>query len=736
MSQIELYRSHEAGALMVPSAAPATRATTDRIDLRWLWMTLRRRARLFVSVLVLFLVLAILYAALQKPSYTAEAQVALNTAPQKGAPTTDSPDTQTAPGDVVADTEAEVLGSRAMAERVADALQLGQGTSGATPLGRLGRLELALGLRSATSPTPQERRRNTIDWLQYHVAITRVGTSLAFLISFSAPDPQQAAAIANEWARQYTLFNMSGRAATNDTSRAFLAKQLDDLRNEANAYNSRVQAYRIAHNMLSTSGSSLTEQEISAYNEQVAAARAQADEDQARLDTAKAQLSHGSAGDDVGAALDSGVVSALRSRQAEAAANLATLKAHYGPKYPDVVKAQSELADVNASIKSEINRVISNLDAKTQASRQRLASLEGSLSGARGRLAGNNSSQVELDDLLSQAAAKQALYQAYLSRYNETSAAEGGDHPDAQILTKATVPSAPSSPNYPLIVLFGLSFGCIAGFAAAFVAESLFSGLTTADEIESRLGVPFLAGIPALNSVKRRASAPMVEVVEDPGAAFAEAFRGLRSAIRYAPHNVVRSVAITSALPQEGKTTIAICLARVAAMGGERVVIVDCDTRRRATTRALNGSRGDVGLAEVLNGTVPLEDALFYDERSGVTALMLTGAQQGAPDLLVSGMDALLEQLRERFDLIVLDLPPVLPVADARIIAGKADATVFVVRWRKTADHAIRAALRMMPENRVMLAGVVLSRIDMRKQGKFGSGDASAYYHAYKSYYS
>jgi succinoglycan biosynthesis transport protein ExoP len=734
VSQIELYRGPESGLPMLPASAGGARVGSDRIDLRWLWVTLRRRARLFFSVMTLVVALAIVYAALQKPSYTAQAQVALNTAPQKGAPTTDTSDTQSTPDDAVADTEAAVLASRAMAERVANSLRIDEGK--ASRLGRLGRIELALGMRSEVVPTPEQRRRNTIDWLQSKVSIARVGTSLAFLISFSSPDPKQAAAIANEWARQYTFFNMSGRANTNDASRAFLGKQLDDLRNQANAYNAQVQRYRITHNMLSTSGASLTEQEISAYNEQVASARAQADEDQARLDTARAQLAHGSAGDDVGAALDSGVVSALRSRQAEAAANLASLSAHYGPKYPDVVKAQSELADVNASIKAEISRVVSNLDAKSQASRQRLASMEGSLSGARGTLAGNNSSQVELDDLLSQAAAKQALYQAYLSRYNETAAAEGGDHPDAQILTLATPPGAPSSPNYPLILLMGLTFGCIAGFTAAFVAETVFGGLTTADDIEARLGVPFLAGIPALNSIKRRASSPANEVIENPSAAFAEAFRGLRSALRFAHHNVVRTVAITSALPQEGKTTIAVCLARVSAMTGERVVIVDCDTRRRGTSRALTGSPMEVGLTEVLNGSVNLDDALIYDERSGAAALVLASTDGAAPELLVPAIDALLERLRERFDFIILDLPPVLPVADARIIAGKADATVFVARWRKTSDHAIRAALRMMPESKVTLAGVVLSRIDMRKQAKFGTGDATAYYHAYKSYYS
>ncbi len=744
---IDVYDGGRGRLRALTPVTPETgaREPADRLDLRAFLTTLRRRRGLFLIVSLAVVALVAAFTLREQPVYSAVSQVALNTTVDRIAPTSsDKGDPVSLPADAVADTEVQVISSREMAARVSEALKLEQDAL-FNPLldrrpGRLDPLRRLIGMAPDpyVAPTPAESREAVLDRLQAGLTVARVGTSLALSIGYETTDPLYAARIANEYARRYTLGQLDAKQRTNRETRDFLAKRLEELRGQANADNEQVQRYRVASNLLSTSGASLTEQEISSYNQGVAEARAQAVEDRARLETARAQLRGGSTGDDVGEALGSGVVSALRSRQADGAAQLANLRARYGPRHPDVLKATSELNEINANIQAEIGRVISNLDAKAQVSRERLGSISGSLSGARGTLAQNNRAMVTLDDLNRKAAASQALYESYLNRFKETSAQEGAERPDARILSLAETPDTPSSPNVGLNILLGLVLGTGFGLVAALVAEAMFPGITTGGEVESRLGARYLAGIPLLSSVAKKAPPPIDAVVALPGSAFAEAFRTLRTALHYAVPGRVQTIAITSALPQEGKTTLSACLARVAAIGGEGVVLVDCDLRRRGISHAFHTEipENAPGLIEVLKGQATLDQALLVDEASGARLLLAPRAISDAGDLVQGeAMDRLLDELKTRFSLIVLDAPPLLPIAYARIIAAKADATIFVVRWRRTADHAVKAALRLIPASHVRLAGVVLGQVDMRKQRRFGHGDAASYYDKYKAYY-
>ena len=173
------------------------------------------------------------------------------------------------------------------------------------------------------------------------------------------------------------------------------------------------------------------------------------------------------------------------------------------------------------------------------------------------------------------------------------------------------------------------------------------------------------------------------------------------------------------------------------AQGGDSVILLDCDRRHARLSRQIVGGKRDVGLLELLDGTATFEDAVIKDS---VTSLMILplSIHDHEPDELLTGdaMMKLLDLLRARYSFIILDTAPVLPVAETRIIAAMADAVIFVARWRHTPDHAIRAALRLLPSKHARIAGVILSRIDLKKQMRFARGDASYYYKHYKHYYS
>src|SRR5690606_24152736 len=225
------------------------------------------------------------------------------------------------------------------------------------------------------------------------------------------------------------------------------------------------------------------------------------------------------------------------------------------------------------------------------------------------------------------------------------------------------------------------------------ISEMLDSSLTTADDVERRLGRRCLAGVPLLTSLKRgRRTSPVMAVVDRPTSAFAEAFRNLRASLLfYGSRDHVGAVAITSALPQEGKTTVALCLARSAALQGQRVVLLDCDLRRRQLNQ-FAWDEGAPGLIDVLAGRATIEDAIVMDTESGAKILPLRDGQPDGDDLIGGlAMDRLLHDLRDKFDLVILDTAPVLPIADTRVLATKVDKVVLVTRWRKTSEHAVQA---------------------------------------------
>ena len=703
---------------LVPESAtrlPMRRGTTlversDKLDLGETVGFFRRQRGTIALVTALCVAAAGLYSVLAPKEYLAKATVMLTNDAEEALRAGGSVETQKALSSELVDTQVEIITSRSMAEQVAGTLGLDRG---------LDEFEL----------------RGVIDEMQRDVTAERTGKSYALTIGYIASEPDAAAQIANEFARQFANWELNSDRVRHVESRSLVQQRLGELRQQAQADTQALQQYRIANNLLSTSGASLTEQEISNYNQEVARARAEAAQDEARLATALAQLRSGSSGDDVGEALGSTVVSQLRIEEAQTASEVANLSAKYGPNHPLLIQAQSRLTEVRGQIQTEIGRVISNLRAKRAVSAQRLASLNGSLSGARAQLSQNNAAMVGLSDLERAAEASQGIYETYLNRYKELLAAEGSEKPNARILTMAEVPILPESPNIPLNLALALIIGLGLGVLVAFVREAMFHGVSTPEEVEDATGETFLASIPLLQSVEPRIRHAITAVQDAPNSAFAESFRTLDTAIGQITHDGHQVIALTSALPDEGKTVISCCLSYVLAQSGKKVMLIDCDLRRAGISRLLDMRRYENGLVEYLEGKATIDIEEMVGDRS-FCVLPLRPSDEH-PEHLLTGAPFrnLLEEMRGIFDHIILDLPPVLPIASAPVIASRADATVMAVHWRKTSRHALRAALKRLPPDQVNLVGVALNQVDMRRRAFFDHSDPSFYYKQYREYY-
>ena len=712
----------------------------------------RRRSRLFVSVALVILTAVVLITFEQTPRYTATASVMIDTRTHDVTSIQDVLSGLPADSSVV-DTEAQILMSRSLAERVVADQGLDRDPEFnkklRSPNVVLGAVEAPFALAGSLFSSPQsgasselaaeKTHEAVVDSVLSRLKVQRSGLTYVIDVAFESRDPVKATTIANAFANLYLTQQLQDKYDATQQANQWLNQRLAELQPQVEQAEAAVQQYKAQHGLLASVGSSLTEQEISNLNNQLAQAQADQAEHDARLRTAQQQLAAGSTGEDFTGALTSQTVMQLRAKKAEISATVADLQTKYGPRHPAVQQAQRQLADIDTQIQQEVGRNVSSLQAEDQVARGRTASIQASLGAAKGTLVGNNAATVGLDDLQRRADATSTLYDSLLSRAKQTSTDQGSEQSDARIVSHAKIPIKPSYPNKQLNLALGLVLGLAGGVGSIFLMEALDSGLATSEDVERVLGVPHLGAVPTLDSTtqgKASGVPPAQYIIDKPLSAFAEAFRNLRASILFSKVDTpVQVVLVTSSLPGEGKTLTTFCLGRSMAMSGAKVVVVDCDLRRRNINHLLD-VEPKVGLVEVLQGVATLEEALVFDKPSGAWFLPIAKSALAPNDLFGSAaMDKLIANLRQRFELVLFDTAPVIPVADTRILAPKADVVVFLVHWRKTPRRAIEAALGLLKSVGGDIAGVSLTLVDAEQQAKYGYGDSGYYYHAYRKYY-
>jgi exopolysaccharide transport family protein len=718
------------------------------LDLPRIVRIARRHLRLMAAIFLTILGLAAALTLTTRPVYTASAQLMIDKSNDRPLARNDNQQylSQSALDASIIETEVEVLRSPALAESVVRDLGLDRDPEfnpELSPPGVLSRVNTFLHA-PFSRPSPKDASRATrspvAEALAQHLRVSRVGSSYVIGVDVSSRDPAKAARIANAFAANYLKAQLEAKFNATRGASAWLYAHIGDLRQKVLDAETELQDYKIRNNLLSAQGATLTEQEISNLDQQAALTRVQQAEAQARVDTAMRQLAGGSSGDDVGEALNSPVIQQMRQQRAEISARVANLQGRYGPRHPDLIKAKNELADVDSQIGTEIKRIISNLQAQAAVARERTASMNRSVAASRAGLAETNRSMVRLNELQRNTDAERTLYETFLTKFKEMSAEEGLLGSDAHVVSAARPPTGPSAPNKKLNLALGVALGLAAAVTAALVSEMFQKGVTDAELVERGLSVSYLGSIPSLSSIAvgddPLRSRPIDHIVAKPVSSFAESFRSLRAAIDFSRlGSKVKVLAVTSSLSGEGKTTTSLGLARSAALAGVHTVVVDCDLRQRAVNQVL-GVSPTIGLVDVLNGSASLDEALIVDEASGAMVLPLVEAYFTPKDLFSSeAMQDLIRDLRDRFDLVVLDTAPVILVTEARIVARQADAVLLLVHWRETSRALVQTALRLLAAAGATLAGVALTRVDLRHSASVDPSDPAAYYLTHRGYY-
>ena len=585
-------------------------------------------------------------------------------------------------------------------------------------------------------PTQEQLERDATNTLLASTAASSSGRSRVVSLTVEAESPAMAAKLANAVSDAYLVSQLDAKFEATQRTSTWLNKRLRELKEQVRSSEQAVEQYRQEAGLIEGKNSSLsTADQMMSLNNQIVLAGTQRAEAEARLSSVRSVMGNPEAMSSVSVIMGNDMIQRLKGEEATIRRNVASLSQRYGPKHPQILQAEVELADIQQKMNLETSKIVASLESDVAMARSR----ENSLIGAQNRLESNMSSQnqrgIKLRELTRESEANRALMETFLGRFKELSDQSNMQTTDARVISRAQPPASPSSPQTRFILFVALMASAGIGIALAVVVERLDSGVHTGRDIERWTGLSVLTIVPELKGKGSPANKSM-QVVTAPMSRYTESYRNLLVGLNLSNvDNPPKIIAVTSANPSEGKTVTSISMAAAAAATGKRVLILDCDLRRPRLHQELGVSRGP-GLVDYLAGQAELEAVMRTDERYNLQYITAGSETQNVLSLIESQkLRALLTQMKPHFGLIVVDTPPLLAVADAKVLAERCDSVVFAVRWGKTSRNTLIDGLKHLEGNAAPVAGVVMTRADMDRLSSYQYG-TSYYGKAYKSYYS
>ena len=655
------------------------------------------------------------------------------------------------------DTQVEILKSQALAQAVVDKLKLWDEPEFVKSGGGVRTTVLSLlHLDSAVPPpTEAELRGRAIGYFIKHLTVKRVADSYAIDIIFEAAHADVAAAVANATAAAFIEWQRTLYRTALTSAGDWLEERINDLGQKTAAEQKAVAEYQAKNNVYSVGGGDSDEKRIAELNTQLTAARSQLTDAQVRL----TQLTR-AIGENDKHPSDLEIMSAIEN--AYPAPTVATMRTQYmelKTRYDQLAKVlpathqaladlRSQLSTAHAALLAELNRVKLLVENNRETAQEKVRNLQEQIDSAIQESRSAATAQAALKRLEANAQTYQTLYDSFMRRYAEALQADGSPVAEAKVISPADPPPAR---NYKKALIIFAAFPGLAlalGGAIAFTRERISRPFWTTRDVERELSLPCADAVPALspkelNAARTKAAQEFASLrasgqgpgllngtplgyyaLLNPLSRFAESLRSVRVALNVGHfEGARRAVGITSAMPNEGKSSMALALAASAAGAGVNTILVDCDIRNPTVTKSWFGTTRVAGIVDVLKGSAELQQVISTDPISNLHFVPsgLMDSRNRVVDLLTNErFTQLMLQLKSQYDLVVVDLPPMAPIVDVAAAQKFIDGYLLVIEWGQTRVGSINYALQKMPHVNEGAISVILNKVNIKKMAKFG----------------
>jgi succinoglycan biosynthesis transport protein ExoP len=746
-----------------PSPQYVAEADAGLLSVANILAILRRRALLIGAAVAAMLAVGVLYLATTKPMFNSTALVYLDI---ENAQTFDGrdpnpPGMQPSLTDVDVNSQLQIIRSEKIALKVIKQLGLVEAEELTRPQNSImGLASRGLGvLRSMIRlgpppPVVQEDGvpRGIVDAFAKRLSVERLDETFVLAINFRSEDSQRASDAANAVADAYLEEKLDARYESVSRASAWLEGRLAELRDQAVASDQLVQNYKREHGIIDTNaggGQLLSDTQLTDLSTKLVEVQRETAERRARYDQIAQMIASGNPNASVVDSLDNSVISQLRQQVSKLAQQEADVSRRYGAEHEAAQKARRQIEDINGLILKELGRIEQVYKSDLEVAIKQEADLSQSLADYTIRSSNIAQAQVRLRELERNAQSNQNLYESFLDRYKTALQQQSFPITDARVLTEASPARGKSSPK--TVITFALSgiAGLALGLMLAVGREFADRTFRTPSQVERVLGHPCLGVLPKIIGTRSRRRSSRKEatgrvlarnlgmfqhVVKAPLSRFAETLRSVKLAIDFAPvDGGMRVIGVVSSMPGEGKSTVAMNIAELLAASGNTVLIIDADLRSPTLTRELTPNASG-GLFEFLVNDAPINDLIYSDEAKRLKFLPAAGKGGAAQktDLIGStNMAQLLTAARQTYNYVIIDLPPLAPVIDAKAIAGAVDGFVLVVEWGETSTSTVSDALHNAPLVNQKLVGCILNKADENGLRLYTStvGNSEYYHH-------
>lgn len=710
-----------AGAPLIPQVSGSAEEVRtyeeaeEGLNPQLVWAMLRRNAIIVVAAVALALAAGLILTLLATPQYVATASIQIE---QQTERILDTEDVQP-PGSIqdserFLQTQTDILRSRAMAISVAQSLKLFGSPRFYAAMG----VEPALTGQGAL--TERANREQTLAILLDRLNVVLPKNSRVVEIAFESADPVLAADLANAYAKNFIGSNLQRKYDSSSYARDFLSNQLVDAKVKLEQSERQLNQYarsagliaptnvRIGDRETTSSPQSVTISSLAQLNESFNSAKA------ARIAVEQKWRSASSVPVmAIPEVLANPAVQALVQQRAEKNVELQQEQTRHREEHPAVLEIQAQVTELDSQIRNLSNAIRDSIRGQYQVAQQQERSLSGQVGGLRQDTLSEQDRSVRFNILSREVDTNRTLYDGLLQRFKELSAAAGIATNNISIIDTADPPLAPSSPRLLVNLLTALVAGLGLAGVLVFLREQIDDAVRSPTDIERKLALPVLGTIPRVP-----AGEDIMESLGQPGAKITESYSALRTALMYSTsEGLPQTLLVTSSQPAEGKSTSSMAIATSMAKLGKRVVLVDADLRR-PSVHLLLGMSNEVGLSDLLVHRRSVEETVVFVEHQGIWLVPSGPIPPNPSDILSSGRLAdILGQLKGSFDLVVLDGPPVLGLADAPLLSAQVDGTLLVIESNRGFRGRTKGAIRRLRDAQAVILGAVLTKFDARKAG-------------------